>query len=177
MMWVRIPPGPPVRCLPRSSMVERLAVNETVAGSSPAEAADLPPWPSGDGTSLTWRLSPQVRVLPGVLRSGLEPGRQHGLISRPTPVQIRPPQLGLEVLRQHAALVSAEGRVRLPAGPLRVNGDACSKGARVPRTHPATGSTPVVSTDWTGLWSNGTTPARHAGDAGSTPAGSTSHGG
>ena len=50
-------------------------------------------WPSGDGASLTKRQSPQVRVLPGVLRSGLEPGCQHGLISRSTPVQIRPPQL------------------------------------------------------------------------------------
>src|SRR5262249_52387483 len=43
----------------------------------------------------------------------------HGLISRPTPVRIRPPQLfGLEVLRQHATLVSVEDRVRFPAGPL-----------------------------------------------------------
>ncbi len=58
----------------------------------------LLPWPSGDGTSLTRRGS-QVRVLPGVLRrflrSGLEPGSQRGLIRRPTPVQIRPPQLSI----------------------------------------------------------------------------------
>ena len=82
------------------------------------------------------------------LRSGLESGFQHGLISRSTPVQIRPPQLhGLEVLRPHAALVSAEDRVRSPAGPLHANGDACTEGARVPRTHPALGSTPIVSTD------------------------------
>ena len=59
----------------------------------PLPRLSLPPWPSGDGTSLTKRQSSQVRVLPGVLRSGLEPGSQHGLISRPTPVQIRPPQL------------------------------------------------------------------------------------
>src|SRR5689334_15935040 len=37
-----------------------------VAGSNPAGTTDLLPWPSGDGTSLTWRGS-QVRVLPGVL--------------------------------------------------------------------------------------------------------------
>jgi hypothetical protein len=61
------------------------------------------PWPSGDGTSFTRRRS-QVRVLPGVLRqplrSGLEPGSQHGLIRRPTPVQIRPPQLALLEVRR-----------------------------------------------------------------------------
>ena len=34
-----------------------------------------------------------VRLSPWSLRSGLEPGFQHGLIRRPTPVQIRPPQM------------------------------------------------------------------------------------
>ena len=34
-----------------------------------------------------------VRLSPWSLRSGLEPGCQHGLISRMTPVRIRPPQL------------------------------------------------------------------------------------
>jgi hypothetical protein len=52
----------------------------------------LLPWPSGNGGSLTQSTS-QVRVLPGVLRSGLEPGCQHGLISRTTWVRIPPPQL------------------------------------------------------------------------------------
>jgi hypothetical protein len=52
----------------------------------------LLPWPSGDGGSFT-RSRSQVRVLPGVLRSGLEPGGQHGLISRSTWVRIPPPQL------------------------------------------------------------------------------------
>jgi hypothetical protein len=33
-----------------------------------------------------------VRFSPWSLRSGLEPGFQHGLISRSTPVRIRPPQ-------------------------------------------------------------------------------------
>ena len=56
------------------------------------------------------------------------PGCQHGLISRPTPVQIRPPQQGLEVLRPHAALVSAEDRVRPPAGPLM----GCSSNRKTP---------------------------------------------
>ena len=56
-------------------------------------------------------------------------GLQHGLISRPTPVQIRPPQLdGLEVLWPHAALVSAEDRVRPPAGPL----GGCSSNRKTP---------------------------------------------
>ena len=45
------------------------------------------------------------------------------------PVQIRPPQLeGLEVLRPHAALVSAEDRVRPPAGPLRGMGTPVTRG-------------------------------------------------
>ena len=35
-----------------------------------------------------------VRLSPWSLRSGLESGFQHGLISRSTPVQIRPPQFG-----------------------------------------------------------------------------------
>src|SRR2546427_8547484 len=34
-----------------------------------------------------------VRLSPWSLRSGLESGFQHGLISRSTPVRIRPPQL------------------------------------------------------------------------------------
>lgn len=63
-----------------------------IAGSNPAGTTDILPWPSGNGSSFTRRRA-QVRVLPGVLRSGLESGFQHGLISRSTPVQIRPPQL------------------------------------------------------------------------------------
>src|SRR5262249_37084096 len=35
-----------------------------------------------------------VQLSPWSLRSGLEPGSQHGLISRKTPVRIRPPQSG-----------------------------------------------------------------------------------
>ena len=165
--------------------------------ASPTGFAELPPWPSGDGTSPTKRQSPQVRVLPGVLRSGLESGPQHGLISRSTPVQIRPPQLyGLEVLWPHAALVSAEDRVRPPAGPLW----GCSSNRKTPPSQggnrgaiprrstraggrkavirrpwepESVGSTPTPLTGCLGLWSNGTTPAWRAGHAGSTPAGST----
>jgi hypothetical protein len=172
-----------------------------VAGSNPAGTTDeLPPWPSGDGNSLTWRGS-QVRVLPGVLTAEWTGARfQRGLISRPTPVQIRPPQLdlvragqcpagphepggqvrllgprlpGLEVLRPHAALVRRRSGFDSQLDLCIDFGGACTDGARVPRTHPAMGSTPIVSTASRGLWSNGKTPAWRAGDAGSTPAGST----
>ena len=116
---VQIQPGLLTRT-PVAQWQRRLLHTETSAGSSPAGGTDC-------------------------LRSGLEQF-QHGLMSRPTPVRIRPPQLGLEVLWPHAALVSAEDRVRAPAGPLQENGDACAEGARVPRTHPAMGSTPIAST-------------------------------
>src|SRR5947209_4289425 len=105
-------------------------------------------------------------------------------MSRPTPVRIRPPQLaGLEVLRPHAALVSAEDRVRPPAGPLeeraagrrgrrrrrkaeigvRLPGGPLQAGGRQavsrrPWEPDSVGSIPTPLTD-TGLWSNGTTPA------------------
>jgi hypothetical protein len=156
---------------PVAQRQRRLLHTEMIAGSSPAGGTER-------------------------LRRGLEPGCQHGLISRPTPVQIRPPQLdGLEVLRPHAALVSAEDRVRPPAGPLL----GCSSNRKTPPSQGGNrgaiprrstrsggrkavirppwerenvGSTPTPLTDM-GLWSNGKTPAWRAGDAGSTPAGST----
>jgi hypothetical protein len=59
----------------------------------------------GEGACLTSRQM-QVRVLPGVLRSGLE-WLQHGLISRTTPVQIRPPQLTGSKKRGQAPLCEA----------------------------------------------------------------------
>lgn len=149
-----------------------------------SESCHLLPWPSGDGASFTWRTT-QVRVLPGVLRSGLESGFQHGLISRPTPVQIRPPQLpGLEVLRRHTTLVWWRSGFDSQRDLCSSYGDGCAGGPRVPCKHLVMGSSPIVSTEscpakrgWTcdslGLWSNGKTPAWRAGNAGSTPAGST----
>ena len=93
--------------------------------------------------------TPQVRVLPGVLT-------------------------GLEVLRPHAALVSAEDRVRFPAGPLQATWGRMFRGGEGVSHAPWVGPIPIVSTDRKpGLWSNGTTPAWRAGNAGSIPAGST----
>ena len=81
--------------LPLAGLVEQRSARHPdmveIAGSNPAETTLLP-WPSGNGGSFTRRQA-QVRVLPGVLRSGLESGFQHGLISRSTPVRIRPPQV------------------------------------------------------------------------------------
>jgi hypothetical protein len=82
-----------------------------------------------------------------------------------------------------------EGRVQFPDGPFnralspvaterranvtKTNGLACSKGATDPCKVGALGSIPIRSTQNTGSWSNGTTPARQAGDPGSIPGGST----
>ena len=103
---VQIQPG--LLDTPVAQRQRQLSYKERNAGSSPAGGTEL--------------------------RSGLEPGCQHGLISRPTPVRIRPPQLdGLEVLRQHTTLVSVEGRVRFPAGPLNILGCCQEEDAAVAR--------------------------------------------
>src|SRR5262249_15932557 len=55
----------------------------------------LAKWCNGRHTTLrtSRRKGMGVRLSPWSLRSALEPGCQRGLISRPTPVRIRPPQL------------------------------------------------------------------------------------
>ena len=52
-----------------------------------------------------------VRLSPWSLRSGLEPGFQHDLISRSTPVQIRPPQLLAEYANWQSGQVESLVRV------------------------------------------------------------------
>ena len=85
----------PDALMARSSIGERTPAPQAGRmGSIPIRAT----WPSGGiGRHATLRTScPKgvgVRLSPWSLRSGLEPGFQHGLISRSTPVQIRPPQL------------------------------------------------------------------------------------
>src|SRR5437867_9429802 len=84
-----------------------------------------------------------VRLSPWSLRSGLESGFQHGLISRSTPVRIRPPQLDGRVRK----LAKRPGRepgerlwVRLPPRLLE-----WSRGpaAKTPGPHPGNdGSSP-----------------------------------
>jgi hypothetical protein len=116
-------------------------------GSIPTRAT----WPSG--AMVDTRRSERraftglgVRLSPWSLRSGLEPGFQHGLIRRPTPVRIRPPQL--------------VGRVRkLAKRPGREPGERLW--VRFP---------PRLLM---GCWSNRTTPALHTGNEGATPSRST----
>ena len=116
-----------------------------IAGSNPAETIEsLLPWPSGDGTWPTSRRS-QVRVLPGVLRSGLEPGSQHGLISRTTSVQIRPPQLKGGACTKGARLArNQSGRVRFPSSP--ISGRRIAGPIRLLWEQEIAGSTPAVLT-------------------------------
>jgi hypothetical protein len=104
-------------------------------------------WNGRHATLRTSRLDGMgVRLSPWSLRSGLEPGFQHGLIRRPTPVQIRPPQLC--------------GRVRKSVKrPGREPGE--SLWVRFP---------PRL---FTGCWSNRTTPALHTGNEGAIPSRST----
>jgi hypothetical protein len=52
-----------------------------------------------------------VRLSPWSLRSGLESGFQHGLISRSTPVRIRPPQLPAEYANRQSGQVESLVRV------------------------------------------------------------------
>jgi hypothetical protein len=60
------PAGPTTQSRGAARSARRAHIAEA-AGSNPAGTTGRsPPWPSGDGTSLTWR-GPQVRVLPGVL--------------------------------------------------------------------------------------------------------------
>jgi hypothetical protein len=116
-----------------------------IVGSIPTRAIELAKWWNGRHTTLrTSRLhGVGVRLSPWSLRSGLELGFQHGLIRRPTPVQIRPPLMRGEgtgargeqgcfsSLAPHSSplvwaagptgrrrLCTPEMRVRLPRGPL-----------------------------------------------------------
>ncbi len=145
--WVQIPSGtldgtvrkPAKR--PSSNLGDRLWVRFPPVLQRPS---------GGTGRHTTLRTSRLhgmgVRLSPWSLRSGLEPGFQHGLIRRPTPVQIRPPQLG--------------GRVRKSVKrPGREPGE--SLWVRFP---------PRLLM---GCWSNRTTPALHTGNEGATPSRST----
>src|SRR5438132_1658195 len=104
-----------------------------------------------------------VRLSPWSLRSGLESGFQHGLISRRAPVRIRPPQLDGRV-RKPAKRPGREpgGRlwVRFPPRLLR-----WSRGpaAKTPGPHPGNdGSSPSGITGTNGLLvqQEGAGPAR-----------------
>jgi large subunit ribosomal protein L7/L12 len=101
-----------------SLAIRRLGVPESV-GSNPTILTHTP-------VAQRQRRLPDVEKIAGsspaggtLLRSGLEPGFQHGLISRPTPVQIRPPQLSWaagQTVRRRSC--KAEIGVRFPGGPL-----------------------------------------------------------
>ena len=113
-----------------------------------------------------------VRLSPWSLRSGLESGFQHGLISRLTPVRIRPPQLDGRVRKSAKRPGREPGDglwVRFPPRLLR---RSRGPAAKTPGPHPGDdGSSP--SGIILGCWSNRTTPAPHAGNEGATPSRST----
>ena len=101
---------------------------------------------SGEDACLTHRIA-QVRVLPGRLSAGRSAG---------VPA---------------AHLLGREGdRVRFSGGPSweRAGGSSREKGSGA-----AGFGSPAGSFPQSGCWSNGTTPASHAGDRGSTPRRST----
>ncbi len=123
-----IPAGPTSQAKwPGNGLVEQPGVLAALTSRRPMVRihprllSDPPSSPSGHGTSLTWR-GPQVRVLPRALRSGLEPGPQHGLISRTTPVQIRPPQLSRGLPRAHRDRPPQRGSPGGARGSLRARG-------------------------------------------------------
>ena len=99
-------------------------------------------------------------------------GFQHGLISRPTPVRIRPPQLNSPVVEwQGAPLIRGRAVVRSHPGLLSVG-----LGANVPRAaslsckQTVVGSIPTVSTErkvagygWPGRGANAVSPRGECG--------------
>jgi hypothetical protein len=120
-------------------------------GSIPIRATD---WPSG-GMADTRRSERRavtgvgVRLSPWSLRSGLESGFQHGLISRTTPVQIRPPQLDGRV-RKSAKRPGREPGERLWVRfPPRLLQRSRGPAATTPGLHPGNdSSSPSGIIDW-----------------------------
>src|SRR5438270_13599269 len=97
MLWVRIPPGP--MKLPSWSSQECSPLCQGGGrgfksrwGGCDGTVRKPAKRPSSNLGERLWVRFPPVLSYDQSLRSGLESGSQHGLISRPTPVQIRPPQ-------------------------------------------------------------------------------------
>jgi hypothetical protein len=136
----------------RSSIGERTPAPQAGRmGSIPIRATD---WPSG-GTGRHARLRTSclqgvgVRLSPWSLRSGLESGFQHGLISRSTPVRIRPPQLDGRVRKSAKRPGREPGESLWVRFPPRLLQRSRGPAAKTPGPHPGNdGSSPSGITDW-----------------------------